>query len=379
MSELVPPADAGGAGAVRPARLLLTQDLRVMPGEPPLRLINPLPPALAAPALAQAATVIEAALSARREAPLTAGQAERPEWQDWAAEDEPEGNRPDGAAPAGALSATGSGTEGSALPPQDGLGSAFFAPPITDPWPGPAPGHEADAAPYTPGPVPAFPGTLGDPSPDIAEKPAMLSVGDAVEVPADPAPEQTDRDDGREAFPIPVHAWQEPDETPDSGPERDYLAEEVPADVLPVRDVTEDDAAAYPASAPLVTPEEALWPTGGSRDQIGMVADRSAAMPEDGSATAGTGAEPSGAALALGVVPSIPAAGESTALADGLVDGLAPQSLDVAGVERAVLRRIVQDALREELEGALGERITRNVRKLVRAEIARALAARDLS
>ena len=33
--------------------------------------------------------------------------------------------------------------------------------------------------------------------------------------------------------------------------------------------------------------------------------------------------------------------------------------------------------IREELSGTLGERITRNVRKLVRAEINRALTARD--
>ena len=37
----------------------------------------------------------------------------------------------------------------------------------------------------------------------------------------------------------------------------------------------------------------------------------------------------------------------------------------------------VRDIIREELQGALGERITRNVRKLVRAEIARAMAVRD--
>lgn len=42
-----------------------------------------------------------------------------------------------------------------------------------------------------------------------------------------------------------------------------------------------------------------------------------------------------------------------------------------------LLRELVRDILREELQGALGERITRNVRKLVRAEIARALAVRD--
>ena len=42
-----------------------------------------------------------------------------------------------------------------------------------------------------------------------------------------------------------------------------------------------------------------------------------------------------------------------------------------------MLRDLVRDIIREELQGALGERITRNVRKLVRAEIARALAVRD--
>ena len=42
-----------------------------------------------------------------------------------------------------------------------------------------------------------------------------------------------------------------------------------------------------------------------------------------------------------------------------------------------ILREIVRDMIREELQGTLGERITRNVRKLVRAEINRALAAHD--
>ncbi|WP_072505118.1 hypothetical protein [Phaeobacter porticola] len=42
------------------------------------------------------------------------------------------------------------------------------------------------------------------------------------------------------------------------------------------------------------------------------------------------------------------------------------------------LRELVSEIVREELQGALGERITRNVRKLVRREIHRALSARDL-
>lgn len=46
--------------------------------------------------------------------------------------------------------------------------------------------------------------------------------------------------------------------------------------------------------------------------------------------------------------------------------------------DEALLREIVRDLLREELQGTTGERITRNIRKLVRAEIARALAVQDL-
>lgn len=54
------------------------------------------------------------------------------------------------------------------------------------------------------------------------------------------------------------------------------------------------------------------------------------------------------------------------------------------GAEEAILdeetlRELVADIVREELQGALGERITRNVRKLVRREIHRALTAQDFN
>lgn len=51
---------------------------------------------------------------------------------------------------------------------------------------------------------------------------------------------------------------------------------------------------------------------------------------------------------------------------------------DPAILDEAALRDLVAEIVREELQGGLGERITRNVRKLVRAEIQRAFAARDL-
>jgi cell pole-organizing protein PopZ len=52
---------------------------------------------------------------------------------------------------------------------------------------------------------------------------------------------------------------------------------------------------------------------------------------------------------------------------------------DVIDIDEAGLRAMVAEILREELQGALGERITRNIRKLVRTEVARALASGALA
>ncbi|MES2664593.1 MAG: hypothetical protein V4712_00740 [Pseudomonadota bacterium] len=55
-----------------------------------------------------------------------------------------------------------------------------------------------------------------------------------------------------------------------------------------------------------------------------------------------------------------------------------PAGLDALPFDEETLREIVRDIIREELAGTLGERITRNVRKLVRVEINRALATRSV-
>ncbi|WP_299699106.1 hypothetical protein [uncultured Tateyamaria sp.] len=60
------------------------------------------------------------------------------------------------------------------------------------------------------------------------------------------------------------------------------------------------------------------------------------------------------------------------------VEGAQIFSSDEDVLDEEALRDLVSDIVREELQGALGERITRNVRKLVRREIHRALAAQDL-
>jgi hypothetical protein len=60
-----------------------------------------------------------------------------------------------------------------------------------------------------------------------------------------------------------------------------------------------------------------------------------------------------------------------TQAADGLAD------FDESILDEDALRDMVTEIVREELSGELGERITRNVRKLVRREIHRALMARE--
>ncbi|NYS24187.1 hypothetical protein HUK65_04210 [Rhodobacteraceae bacterium 2376] len=46
-------------------------------------------------------------------------------------------------------------------------------------------------------------------------------------------------------------------------------------------------------------------------------------------------------------------------------------------IDEAMLRDLVAQILREELHGTMGERLTRSIRKLVRAEVARALSERE--
>ncbi len=50
----------------------------------------------------------------------------------------------------------------------------------------------------------------------------------------------------------------------------------------------------------------------------------------------------------------------------------------LAPIDEDILHELVRDLLAEELQGPLGEKITRNIRKMVRAEIARELSLRDL-
>lgn len=54
------------------------------------------------------------------------------------------------------------------------------------------------------------------------------------------------------------------------------------------------------------------------------------------------------------------------------------EPMAAAGLNEDELRALVTEIVQQELQGALGERITRNIRKLVRREINRALTAQNL-
>lgn len=69
---------------------------------------------------------------------------------------------------------------------------------------------------------------------------------------------------------------------------------------------------------------------------------------------------------------------EVSVTADSADDAIDAQQYD-AVLDEEMLRELVGEIVRQELQGPLGERITRNVRKLVRREINRALTARSFS
>ena len=63
----------------------------------------------------------------------------------------------------------------------------------------------------------------------------------------------------------------------------------------------------------------------------------------------------------------------------GRLDGTAGGSPEETLLDEDALRELVVEIVRQELQGALGERITRNVRKLVRREIYRVISSEDFS
>ncbi len=80
----------------------------------------------------------------------------------------------------------------------------------------------------------------------------------------------------------------------------------------------------------------------------------------------------------LVVLASAPIEEAHSELTDAVVEAAQLGEFDESVVDEDVLRDLVADIVRQELSGVLGERITRNVRKLVRREIHRAMLTRDV-
>ncbi|WP_212524494.1 hypothetical protein [Actibacterium sp. MT2.3-13A] len=89
--------------------------------------------------------------------------------------------------------------------------------------------------------------------------------------------------------------------------------------------------------------------------------------------------EPDGSEIDLDEVPLERLRARRGPTEDDAQDGR-PEAADDGDtvLDEEALRDLVAALVRQELQGALGARITRNVRKLVRQEINRALASRDL-
>ncbi|RRH76307.1 hypothetical protein [Falsigemmobacter faecalis] len=81
--------------------------------------------------------------------------------------------------------------------------------------------------------------------------------------------------------------------------------------------------------------------------------------------------------LAAEEAPFITAPEDSSAQDAGFLswpDEPEAEAEEEARRDEEILRSLIRDVLREELQGDLGERVTRNIRRIVRAEVARVLA-----
>jgi hypothetical protein len=158
---------------------------------------------------------------------------------------------------------------------------------------------------------------------------------------------------------------------------------DAPIPFVPLRRRAEDLAARVAAGAVVEPPAAVAAPAEG--DPVSEAAPLESAPEEPKEAPDTAEALDAAAESEAVVAPSPePAADPQPATASQAAPPLMATDLyDADGTPLAVLdetalSEIVRQVLRAELQGELGERITRNVRKLVRAEINRALLARDL-
>jgi len=125
---------------------------------------------------------------------------------------------------------------------------------------------------------------------------------------------------------------------------------------------------------PFVTRRRILRPSGGAAVTPATAASDAGPHPE---ATAQS-APPSGHETPPGPSAATNQAGGTGAGAAEELSDVTAVSVMPSSPDRELLRELVREILIAELSGPLGERITRNLRRLARAEANRAIATRDL-
>lgn len=250
-------------------------------------------------------------------------------------------------------------------------------------------------------------GTASDLASAMTEPPAIVD-GAAVAVEEDAVAQTADAEDAPddwagselpEAAHAPADAMGDPAEIAGLGDADDVLAdgsEDAVADLAAAgSDAAQEEASdhaekSYDAAA--LASDEAEFVASGVADEVKIegVDRAAAARPAAGFHVSGGVAEDLADEPAAVEIPEdlettlLSAAGIAGAAATATPE-IGPEaeadevdlfaSGDEAVIDMEMLRELIVQVLREELQGPLGERITRNVRKLVRQEIARALEA----
>ena len=158
---------------------------------------------------------------------------------------------------------------------------------------------------------------------------------------------------------------------PDEPGKSDYSGSEDPA--MAWEDDVEFDATGAPVSdaAPNDAEEALLDEDMGWHDAVEAHAPQERAEPQDRVVDGPFATRVTAADATVTDTTDAPA---ETAQDDDATLGFGPDEY----LDEEMLRDLVSEIVRTELQGALGERITRNVRKLVRREIHRALTSQDL-
>lgn len=247
--------------------------------------------------------------------------------------------------------------------------------------------RRAEAAPTAP----------ADPAPEAADDDGRLVLTDALrvaeeaaaaEAPAAPAAEPTTANlSAEDETPSPVRPRRRATDRP-----RFQLLDDLVAETLGRRRAPDDegadaaaDLAAHDAEEHAEAAETDAPAPGGAapaaEDVAALDAEAEAALAEalqtEELAPDPVAELPEGGAGAEDAAPEATEAQEPLASREGERQGLQLFDEDSDVLDEETLRIMVAQIVREELLGELGDRITRNVRKLVRREINRALAGKE--